>query len=408
MQEKNDFTRFLSELNIKNSLKIEEDLGSGFVRLKISEAERRQALQDIKTVEEIAVEFLRNSRDSSAGNIFIATKKTSEKKRLIYCIDDGNGIPEKFHNLIFQSRVTSKLEEGVKDPYGYHGRGMALFSIKLNVEDVTITFSDINRGTCIYAEIDLEKITEKKDQSVYPNIIKNGDSTRLTGGINNIIKILLEFVLHSPSINIYYGSPTQIIFTMSEINKNSAISAGLNLPGKFENTGQVKKLISGISIPVTQIPLLASSPAVLGELLKTYFKMDISERGLQRIFYGEIKPLDPLNDYLMEANGLPEINENFNASDEVTAEEDLKTLSAHKRNSGSKIPLNDSYRQVKMHDEIKLANRFKDEEIRYIINMLKNEITRLGSKHFISVDSDVVYKKVNNTINFTVNLKQTD
>ncbi len=127
MQGNLDYEKFFSELNIKNELKIEEDLGNGFVRLKISEAERRQALQDITSVEDIVVELLRNSRDAGSKNIFIATKKIAEKKRLIYCIDDGTGIPRVFHDLIFQSRVTSKLEDGIKDPYGFHGRGMAHF-----------------------------------------------------------------------------------------------------------------------------------------------------------------------------------------------------------------------------------------------------------------------------------------
>lgn len=42
MQNSSDIKRFLSELKLKDSLNIEEDLGDGYVRLKISEAERRQ------------------------------------------------------------------------------------------------------------------------------------------------------------------------------------------------------------------------------------------------------------------------------------------------------------------------------------------------------------------------------
>ncbi|MBM3712190.1 MAG: ATP-binding protein, partial [Actinobacteria bacterium] len=67
-----DFNKFFSELNIIRDLKIEEDLGNGFIRLKVSEAERRQALQDIKCVEDIIIELLRNSRDAQSKNIFIA------------------------------------------------------------------------------------------------------------------------------------------------------------------------------------------------------------------------------------------------------------------------------------------------------------------------------------------------
>ena len=130
MQKNFDYNKFFSDLNIAGEFRVEEDLGNGFVRLKISEAERRQALQDIHCVEDIVIELLRNSRDAGSKNVFIATKKIAEKRRIIYCIDDGSGIPGKFHNLIFQSRVTSKLEDGARDPYGFHGRGMALFSAR--------------------------------------------------------------------------------------------------------------------------------------------------------------------------------------------------------------------------------------------------------------------------------------
>ena len=63
MQNSSDLNKFLDQLNIKDSLSVEEDLGNGYVRLKISEAERRQALQDINCVEDIIVELLINSRD---------------------------------------------------------------------------------------------------------------------------------------------------------------------------------------------------------------------------------------------------------------------------------------------------------------------------------------------------------
>ena len=214
MRNNPNFDKFFSELNISRDLKIEEDLGNGFVRLKVSEAERRQALQDINYVEDIIIELLRNSRDAQSRNIYIGTKKISDKKRIIYCIDDGIGILPKFHSLIFQSRVTSKLEDGVKDIYGFHGRGMALFSIKLNVEDIKITFSDMNKGTCVYLEIDLENLPERKDQSIIPQIVNIDGKVKITGGVNNMIKTLLEFALVNKNINFYYGSPTQIIATI--------------------------------------------------------------------------------------------------------------------------------------------------------------------------------------------------
>ena len=71
MQNSLDYNKFFTDLNIAEQLKVEEDLGSGYVKLKISESERRQAFQDIKCVEDIVVELLRNSRDAGSKNIFI-------------------------------------------------------------------------------------------------------------------------------------------------------------------------------------------------------------------------------------------------------------------------------------------------------------------------------------------------
>jgi len=47
MQNSLDYNKFFSDLNIAEQLKVEEDLGSGYVKLKISESERRQALPSI-------------------------------------------------------------------------------------------------------------------------------------------------------------------------------------------------------------------------------------------------------------------------------------------------------------------------------------------------------------------------
>ena len=68
----------------------------------------------------------------------------------------------------------------------------------------------------------------------------------------------------------------------------------------------------------------------------------------------------------------------------------------------------DADKSIRLYDELKLANRFKDEEIRYIISMLEKEIINIGSKYFITLDSSIEFKKVNNVITLTVNLKQKD
>lgn len=374
-----DLTKFLSDLDIKDKLNIEEDLGNGYVKLKISEAERRQALQDIHTVEDIIIELLRNSRDASSKNIFIGTKKIGDNRRVIYCIDDGDGIPPKFHNLIFQARVTSKLDDGIKDSYGFHGRGMALFSMKLTADEVRITFSNHLKGTSIYIDVNLEIIPEKKDQSLLPQLIESGGQSHLAGGVNNIIKVILEFALQNNDINFYYGTPSQIIATMKHLSfkKNNHKDSP-----KFNHWDEFYNFIMENNIGITNFPSLADNYNILDEITKKIFNMDISQRNLQRIIYNEINALEPIN--------LNLINDKF-------LNNDKEDSIAVEKNSGKKLQL---------YDELKLANRFKDEEIRCIIKTLEEIVIKFGSKHLVTLDNNIEFKKANNTINLTINLKQ--
>ncbi|MCL5069400.1 MAG: ATP-binding protein [Actinobacteria bacterium] len=379
LNDNTDLTRFLSDLDIKNKLNIEEDLGNGYVKLKISEAERRQALQDIHTVEDIIIELLRNSRDAGSKNIFIGTKKIGDNRRVIYCIDDGNGIPPKFHNLIFQARVTSKLDDGIKDSYGFHGRGMALFSIKLTSDEVKITFSDHLKGTSIYIDNNLEIIPEKKDQSLLPQLSESNGESHLTGGVNNIIKVILDFALQNNNINFYYGTPSQIIATMRHLSFKKHNYE--NYP-KFSHWDEFYKFIMKNNIKIMNFPSLTDSYNILDEITKKIFNMDISQRNLQRIIYNEIDALVPVN--------LNMINDKFFNDDNKDSIEVKKK----------------SEKKLQLYDELKLANRFKDEEIRCIIKTLEEIIIKYGNKHLITLKNNIEFKKVNNTINFTINLKQ--
>lgn len=379
MQNSSDIKRFLSELKIKDSLNIEEDLGDGYVKLKISEAERRQALQDINCVEDIIVELLRNSRDAGSKNIFIGTKKIEDKRRKIYFIDDGNGIPPNLQKLIFESRVTSKLENGVKDPYGFHGRGMALFSIKLNVDDISIVFSDKSKGASFYIDIDLLKIPEKKDQSVVPQIIKTDGDLSIIGGVNNIIKTIIEFQLQNKDINFFYGSPIQILATMREVLRKDK---KYDSYPKFDRWEKLKNFIGKNKIKITEIPVLTDNYNLMDIISKNIFNMDISQRGIQRIIYNEIKALEPLKIDL-DSNLREQVN-NL-SEDEVDSKPDKKLM---------------------LYDESRLASRFKDEEIRCIIKTLEDKIKELGEKYFITTGKNIEYKKANNIIKLLIELKQ--
>jgi hypothetical protein len=381
MQNNTDISRLLSELKIKDTMNIEEDLGNGYVRLKISEAERRQALQDISCVEDIVVELLRNSRDAGSRNIFIGTKRIEDKRRKIYFIDDGKGIPPKLQDIIFESRVTSKLEDGVKDPYGFHGRGMALFSIKLNTEEVKIVFSDNLKGASFYLDVDLSKVPEKKDQSLMPQIISMDDDINIIGGVNNILKTIIEFQLQNEDINFYYGSPTQILSTMREILKKEKKDA--KIP-KFDQWSKLMEYVRNNNIKVTEIPTLTDNYNLMDDISKKIFNMDISRRGIQRVIYNEIKSLDPLR-----------IGIDVNLKSRVVSSKENSTYNKDKAD-----------KNLILYDENKLAGRFKDEEIRCIIKTVEDKIRELGDKYFITTSNNTEYKKVNNIIKLMIELKQ--
>ena len=381
MQNSPDLNEFLEQLNIKDTLSVEEDLGNGYVRLKISEAERRQALQDINCVEDIFVELLRNSRDAGSKNIFIGTKKIEDKTRIIHFIDDGKGIPDTLRDLIFEARVTSKLENGMKDTYGFHGRGMALFSIKLNAREIKLTFSGESKGASFFLDIDLDDVPEKKDQSIIPQIIKMDEDINIIGGVNNIIKTIIEFQIQNRDMNFYYGTPTQVLATMREKFKKERSQGFYPAFKKWE------KLIDFISqnkIKITEIPALTDSYSLMGEIAEKIFNMNISRRGIQRIVYDEVKPLDPLKLDLL----------NHTIIDESSSEDEINGL---KKNSKKNL-------RLRLFDEEKLASRFKDEEIKGIIKPLGEKFSELGKKYFLSVNKNIEFKRSNNTIKVIIEL----
>lgn len=80
--------QFIHSVSGDQYFRVEDDLGNGFVRLRAAEAQRRQALQDIRSFEDVILELLRNSRDAHARAIFLATW-TEGSKRFATILDNG-------------------------------------------------------------------------------------------------------------------------------------------------------------------------------------------------------------------------------------------------------------------------------------------------------------------------------
>ncbi len=275
-----DLIGFVSRVSGEDHLKIEENLGAGYVRLRVSEAQRRQAKHDIRAVEDIVIEMLRNARDAGATKIFLATTK-EENSRHITIIDDGNGIPVGMQNQIFEPRVTSKLESMIVDQWGVHGRGMALYSIRENARVAKVVTSRENLGSSFYVNIDLEAVTEKADQSSWPSLEKDEVGVPfIARGPHNILRNTLEFALEYRDIDVYLGSPTEVAGTLYQI-------------GHRDLDDQVLLFCDDIeTLPVYVRPATCSDASDLTDICDS-LGLPISERGAHRILAGDIRPLRP-------------------------------------------------------------------------------------------------------------------
>ena len=161
-------TTFVESVCGDSHLRVETDLGDGFVRLRSAEAERRQAAHDIRSTEDIVIEMLRNARDAQAQERVSGRHARRRQAAPRHCVDDGCGIPAALHGRVFEPRVTSKLDTMHLDKWGVHGRGMALYSIAVNAESARVAASAPGLGSSLLVETDLERVGEKTDQSTFP------------------------------------------------------------------------------------------------------------------------------------------------------------------------------------------------------------------------------------------------
>ena len=283
---------FVDEVCKDSHLRVEADLGDGFVRLRSDEAERRQAAQDIRSTEDIVIELLRNSRDAHASNIFLAVTRDEKTRRLV-AIDDGEGIPPRMHEQIFEARVTSKLDTMHMDKWGVHGRGMALYSVAANATTARVAASDVDKGCSVLVETDLDRLGEKADQSTFPSFELGEDGSVMVRGPRNILRTACEFAIDShKECTLYLGSATDVAATLYAFGLSS-LSASTRAFCTDSSALPVPKRLSVAPDPAA----LAQEAAAIG--------LDISERSARRIMDGQIAPLGPLIDRV-RIKGMPD------------------------------------------------------------------------------------------------------
>ena len=291
MSDANELISFIASMSGEGNLRVEENLGEGFVRLRVSEAERRQAKHDIQHVEDIVVEMLRNARDAGASNIYVSTSKEEGVRTLLF-LDDGCGVPADMRERIFDARVTSKLESMKMDRWGVHGRGMALFSIRQNSERAEVVTSGPGKGSAFRVVVNTDQLNERADQSTWPVAEKDESGTlACSKGPHNIIRAVCEFAceeLHG--CEVYLGTPTEIAATLFARSSHD-IDAGRLL---FINDGN--------ELAVTE-RLAAAADAADFISIAASLGIEISERTAHRILAGAIQPLRSVASRLLRERG---------------------------------------------------------------------------------------------------------
>ena len=287
-----DLLGFVASMGGERALRVEENLGEGYVRLRVAEAERRQAKHDVRCVEDIVIEMLRNARDAGARHIYVATTREGDLRSLVM-LDDGSGIPEDMQDRIFEARVTSKLDTMHLDKWGVHGRGMALYSIAVNAETARIAASDAGLGSSFVVETDLARVGEKADQSSFPVFERTDAGTVAVRGPKNILRTVCEFALECRrDCTVYLGSVTDVVATLYAFGLSSLTAASRAFGHADE-------------LPVCKRLALAADPAELAGIAGS-LGLALSERSARRVLDGEITPLSPLLDRVRIGNDAPE------------------------------------------------------------------------------------------------------
>ena len=277
-----ELTAFIQEVTGDSHLRVEEDLGDGFVRLRSAEAERRQAKQDVRCSEDVVIELLRNARDAHAINMYVAISKEGSARK-ISVIDDGDGIPASMRQRVFDARVTSKFDTMRMDLWGVHGRGMALYAVKTNARVAEVVASKIDGGTAFFVQTDTDELGERRDQSSMPQFIKDDDGVVTVRGPRNINRTVCEFAYIERAIcRVHLGSPAEIAATLWRDARGAVSQSVIAFCRNPEELAVCKRLA------------LATTPDEFAEIASG-IGIGISSRTARRIMDAEILPLVPID-----------------------------------------------------------------------------------------------------------------
>ena len=351
-------------------LRVEEDLGDGYVRLRTDEAQRRQAAQDIRCTEDIVIELLRNSRDAHARSIYVASSKEGGIRSVVV-IDDGEGIPNHLHEIVFEPRVTKKLDAVLTDLWGVHGRGMALYSVRTNALEARVTHSHPDLGCAILVKTNVQKLPEKTDQSTFPKFLHTESQTIALRGPKNIIRTICEFAIEQKSkMQLFYGSPAEIAATLYWAGQS------------FVQSSQAIFSTDSESLPVTLLLSNASDPKEFAEVACS-IGLALSERTARRILDGKIQPAVPL--LLKIAQALEEDGPATDAPDRAAGQGGAKKRSS--RACVATVP------------------HIASKDLKQLVDQASSAFTHLAEKYYLDGNVEVSSRQRGNKLSIEIPLQ---
>ena len=355
-----DLASFVSTMGGERALRVEENLGEGYVRLRVAEAERRQAKHDVRCVEDAVIEMLRNARDAGARHIYVATTREGDL-RATTMLDDGSGIPADMHERVFEARVTSKLDSVHMDHWGIHGRGMALFSIRENAVSAEVVSSAPGKGSAIRVVTDATALPERADQSSWPTVEAGEDgSLACVRGPHNIVRTCCEFALEErSSCEVYLGSPAEVVATARARAAQSVDGSELLFIDSLDDLPVLERLRAAADASE-----LRSQAASLG--------LEMSERTAHRIVSGQIRP--------------------------------LRSVVARLTHRGS---VNAAPREVDLARD-RRGLRISREDVEEFSRALERDFALLGERYYLSLSSDPRVKVGRRRITVTFDLEEGD
>lgn len=180
------------------------DLGHGFARLTGLEGARRGPSR-VSAVEDALLELLRNSRDAGAKNVYVASTLGRRRFRTLTVLDDGEGIPEPYMDLVFEPGVTTRHLSPVHEPVfpegaahgSPHGAGLALYHIRNAALEAAVLSA--SSPTAISVTFDTHSLPERALQS--------GSRPSKT----NLLATVEAFARANKPLTLHYASPARIL-----------------------------------------------------------------------------------------------------------------------------------------------------------------------------------------------------